>query len=122
MDFQHPDAAYVGDVCYVRLDELIRMKVQFATCGVSGDYPALDVSIVNRREGEVDRVRLRFGEMLSTNTNAPFVRKCCGNIEWYGRKLTQEDYQKISGVLEQYMNVFQEQTQAAAQQWQPVMQ
>ena len=41
MEVQYPDATYVGRTCYVRLNELNRAKVKFATCGIADQYEAL---------------------------------------------------------------------------------
>ena len=125
MGAQHPDAVFVGRACYVRLDELNRAKSQFTSCGTAGEYPALGVTILSRQEGEVDRVTLRFGDILGAHedpgANAPFAWEYRGGAEWYGFQPSQEDYLAISGALEQYLEVFQEQTPSAAPQWQPTM-
>ena len=122
----HPDATFVGQACYVRLDELNRAKIQFVSCGVAGEYPALGVTILNRQAGEVDQITLRFGDILgwheNPSANAPFAWDCEGGAEWYGFQPSQEEYRTISNALERYLEVFQEQTPSAAPQWQPAMQ
>ena len=51
---QYPDATYVGRVCYVRLSDMNRAKIQFVTGIVSNQYNALQLTILNRSEGQVD--------------------------------------------------------------------
>ncbi len=125
---QYPDAVYAGRACYVRLSDMNRAKIQFASCGVAQEYPALGVTILNRQEGEVDHIKLRFGDILGAGTqskdpvNAPFVWEYKGCAEWYGFQPSHQDYQAMSSALEQYLGLFQEQEQTAAQQWQQTMQ
>ena len=38
---QYPDATYVGRVCYVRLSDMNRAKIQFVTGSVANQYNAL---------------------------------------------------------------------------------
>ena len=51
---QYPDATYVGRVCYVRLSDMNRAKIQFVTGSVANQYNALQLTILNRSEGQVD--------------------------------------------------------------------
>ena len=47
---QYPDATYVGRVCYVRLSDMNRAKIQFVTGSVANQYNALQLMILNRSE------------------------------------------------------------------------
>ncbi len=122
----HPDATFVGQACYMRLDELNRAKIQFVSCGVAGEYPALGVTILNRQAGEVDQITLHFGEILgwheNPSANAPFAWDYGGGAEWYGFQPSQEEYRTMASALERYLDVFQEQVSSDAPQWQPAMQ
>ena len=51
---RYPDATYVGRSCYVRLSDMNRAKIQFVTGIVSNQYNALQMTILNRSEGQVD--------------------------------------------------------------------
>ena len=62
---RYPDAAYVGRACYVRLSDMNRAKIQFVTGIVSNQYNALQMTILNRSEGQVDTLRLRFSDLLA---------------------------------------------------------
>lgn len=54
---RYPDATYVGRACYVRLSDMNRAKIQFVTGIVSNQYNALQMTILNRSEGQVDTQR-----------------------------------------------------------------
>ena len=51
---RYPDATYVGRACYVRLSNMNRAKIQFVTGIVANQYNALQLTILNRSEGQVD--------------------------------------------------------------------
>ena len=57
---RYPDATYVGRACYVRLSDTNRAKIQFVTGIVANHYNALQLTILNRNEGQVDVLRLRI--------------------------------------------------------------
>lgn len=66
----YPDAAYVGRACYVRLSEVNRAKVQFISTYIANQYDALRLTILNRDEGAVDNLVLRFSDLLGKSTPA----------------------------------------------------
>lgn len=49
------DIRFVGNTCYGRLDGDVRVKIRFVTGGVADHYDRLKVTLINRREGEIDR-------------------------------------------------------------------
>ena len=117
---QYPDATFVGRACYVKLGELNRAKLQFATCGVTDQYEALQISILNRNEGQVDALRLRFADIWGRQKGL-YAWTDHGETEWYSYRPTGKDYQKLTDAVSDYLEVFQEQAQTAEQQWQQTM-
>lgn len=126
----HPDASFVGRACYVRLDEMNRAKIQFVTTGVANQYTALRLTILNRQEGDVDNLLLRFSDLLgkkaTVNPNfrdgvMPHIWDDCGNVDWYVYHPSKQDYQVLTNAVNDYLDVFQEQTQTADQQWQQTL-
>lgn len=127
---RYPDATYVGRACYVRLNEMNRAKIQFTVCGTADHYDALKVTILNRREGEVDTLCLRFQDVLGTkrvcnpnfpNGISPHAWTYNGKTEWYAYHPNSRDYQLLTDALSDYLEVFQEQTQTTGCQWQQTM-
>lgn len=127
---EYPDATYVGRACYVRLSDMNRAKLQFTCASVSGNYDTLLMTILNRNEGVVDKLALRFGDLLGkkqvNNPNfrngiSPYIWDDYGKLEWYVYHPTDSDYQKFTDAVTDYLEVFQEQTQTADQQWQQTM-
>ena len=70
-----------------------RAKIQFVTGIVANQYNALQMTILNRSEGQVDTLRLRFSDLLGTkmtsNPNLPkrawsrTFRDDYGKVSWY---------------------------------------
>lgn len=127
---QYPDATFVGRACYVKLGEMNRAKILFSCSSVFGNYDTLLMSILNRNEGVVDKLTLRFGDLLGkkqvNNPNfregiVPRIWEDGGKAEWYVYHPTGEDYRKLTGAVSDYLEVFQEQAQTASQEWQQTM-
>ena len=126
----YPDATFVGRACYVRLSDMNRAKIQFTTCGTADHYEALQMTILNRSDGQVDTLRLRFKDVLGTkqvnnpnfrNGVSPHAWTYNGKTEWYAYHPNSRDYQMLTDAVSDYLDVFQEQNQTADQQWQQTM-
>lgn len=127
----HPGATYVGRACYVRLNEINRAKIQFISTGISNQYSAIRLTILNRQEGEVDNMLLRFSDLLGKKmTNNPNFRDGVmphiwddrGDVGWYVYQPNSRDYQKLSHAVSEYLNVFMEMAPQSEQQWTQTMQ
>ena len=57
------DQKYVGRMCYGTIGGDLRARVEFVTLGVSDHYAGIKASIINRKEGVVDSVLLRFTDI-----------------------------------------------------------
>lgn len=122
----YPDATYVGRACYVRLSERNRAKVQFISTHIADKYDALRLTILNRDEGTVDNLVLRFSDLLgkkhTSNPNfrdgvIPHLWDDCGKVAWYVYQPISRDYQELSDAVGSYLEVFQEQIQTDRPGW-----
>ena len=127
---RYPDATYVGRACYVRLSEQNRAKIQFVTEWISNQYNALQITILNRSEGKVDTLRLRFSDLLgaklTSNPNfqcgaEPHVWDDYGKVHWYVYSPTQQDYEVFSNAVADYLELFQDQRQSTDRRWEQTM-
>ena len=127
---QYSDATYVGRVCYVRLSDMNRAKIQFVTGIVANQYNALQMTILNRSEGQVDTLRLRFSDLLGTKMTSnpnfrsgvePHIWDDYGKVDWYVYHLTRQDYETLSNAVSDYLEVFQDMSQSNDQQWSQTM-
>ena len=49
------DAHYCGRTCLAKLDEDLRVKLQFTTTGYADHYDAIKLAVINRTDGVVDQ-------------------------------------------------------------------
>lgn len=127
---QYPDAAYVGRACYVHLGGANRAKIELDASYVVNQYDSLKITILNRNEGAVDHLRLRFLDLLGpkkvSNPNfpdgvIPHIWDDYGKVDWYVYHPNAKDYQKLTEAVSSYLEVFQEQTMSEQPQWQQTM-
>ena len=118
--FQHglsfPETIFAGRACYGKLDEDIRVRMEFATEGVADHYSALKVTLLNRKEGSIDSLLLRFSEVLgrkqTTNPNfregiSPHIWKNGNDFAWYYYQPTAADYKTLADAVGSYTSLFQ---------------
>ena len=55
---------FVGRTCLGDLDGDLRVRAEFVTMGYAGRYEALQLTVLKRTEGEVDRLILRLEDVL----------------------------------------------------------
>lgn len=111
-----PETIFAGRVCYGKLNEDVRVRMEFATEGVSDQYSALKVTLLNRREGPVDSLLLRFADVLgkkqTTNPNfregiVPHIWKNGNDFAWYVYQPTAADYKTLADAVGSYTSMFQ---------------
>lgn len=114
------DVRFVGNVCYGRLNEDVRVKIRFETGGIASQYDRLKVTLLNRREGAIDSLVLRFrdvwGLKQADNPNfrkgvSPHLWDGSGNTSWYVYKPVKADYCQLAKTVNSYLAVFLEPVQ-----------
>lgn len=118
------DKRFVGRAFFGKLTDSLRVRVEFVTMGTSDHYEAIKATVINRNDGPVDALTLRFSDLLGKKTVSnpnfregvtPYIWKYGDKIEWYVYKPTKADYDQISGTLNDYFNVFREPSQEMEQ-------
>lgn len=114
------DVKFVGRVCYGRISDKLRVRIEFVTIGIAEHYEALKATIINRNDGSVDVLTLRFSDILGkkpvVNPNfkdgiCPYIWRYGEKTEWYIYTPTEADFRTIREALNNYIDVFREQTQ-----------
>ncbi|MDO5576691.1 MAG: hypothetical protein Q4F84_06385, partial [Fibrobacter sp.] len=54
---------FVGRACYGSLGDDLKASAQFVSLNIQSQYDALKINIINRTEGVVDSVTIRFKEL-----------------------------------------------------------
>lgn len=111
-------ASYVGRACFASLSPDLRAKLEFVTLGYADHYEALRLTILNRRDGPVDSVAIRFADLLGnkqvSNPNfsrgiVPYIWSSQGKHEWYVYQPNLSDYRQLAGAVDEYLQVYQAQ-------------
>ena len=110
------DIKYTGRTCLARLDEDLRVKLQFVTMGHADNYTAICASIINRTDGLVDKQTFRFRDMVPARSkdtlfgkDYPYIWICDGKAEWYGQPLTRKEQQLVRDSILDYVGMYMEQ-------------
>lgn len=69
------DARFIGRCCFIPADDGNLVKAEFVTQGVHEEYVALQMSVINRADGVIDKTLLRFGDYFSRNSRGqtPYI-------------------------------------------------
>lgn len=111
------DKRFVGRAFFGKLTDSLRVRVEFVTMGVADHYDAIKATIINRNDGPVDSVTLRFSDLLGkkavSNPNfkngvTPYIWKYGEEIDWYVYKPNKADYDRISEAINDYLDVYRE--------------
>ena len=108
------DAKFVGRTMLGKLDDDLLVKAQFISTYVSKQYDAIQVSILNRTDGVVDKETMLFGDIIgpkftkcSDKVNPYMWEESTGKAYWY-TPLTISEKAQISYTVLDYVEMFQE--------------
>ena len=108
------DAKFVGRTMLGKLGDDLLVKAQFISTHVSKQYDAIQVSILNRTDGVVDKETMLFGDIIGQkNSNItgrvnPYMwEESVGKAYWYTPVSIGEKAQ-ISDTVLDYVEMFQE--------------
>ena len=80
------DAQYCGRTLIGKVDDELRVKLQFITTGIADNYDSIRLKIINRTEGEVDTEVFRFTDILGVPQRAISIYLYLEQSRW-GYKL-----------------------------------
>lgn len=93
---------FTGRACLGTLGKDLRARVQFVTSGHADHYDVISVTVLNRTDGVVDKLRLRLKDVLGVkqvpgnpnfrNGVAPHIWEDSGKVEWYAFRPSAADY------------------------------
>jgi len=119
--FRHDSAIterkFVGRVCFGKLSNSLCVRIEFVTQDKADYYEAIKATVINKNDGPVDNLTLRFSDLLGSkkvdnpnfrNGVFPYIWKHGNEIEWYAYKPTKTDYEQITEALNDYINVFRD--------------
>ena len=111
---------FVGRVCLGELDGDLRVRAEFVSGRISDQYDILRLTVLNRTDGEVDKLLLHFRDVLGrksvSNPNfrdgiTPHIWVDRGMANWYVYRPTAADYQALRQAAGDYLDVFRAEPQ-----------
>ncbi|WP_325213496.1 DUF7768 domain-containing protein [Oscillibacter sp.] len=112
--------SFAGRACLGTLGKNLRVRAEFVTTGMADHYNALKIKVLNRTEGEVDTLLLRFQDVwgkkpVPGNPNfrsgvSPHIWICDGKPEWYVWSPAPADRERLLQQVRQYLEPFRERT------------
>ena len=108
------DAKFVGRTMLGKLDDDLLVKAQFVSTHVAKQYDAIQVSILNRTDGVVDKETMVFGDIIGTKmtrcsdkVNPYMWEESVGKAFWF-TPLSITEKAQISDTVLDYVEMFQE--------------
>lgn len=116
------DAKFTGKTMLGKLDDELRVKMQFVTTGTIGEYTAIRASIINRKDGVVDQQTFKFADIIGLKPHGirgkeePYMWEYNNQPEWY-TPVTLAEKAKIADTVLDYVGMYQEQTEDLSMQF-----
>ncbi len=101
------DIMFCGKMAIGKIDKDIRAKIEFTYRDSFNCYDALKVTILNRCDGVIDTTVFPFADIIGLkNGKSPYFWNESNYNRWYGFTPTSNDYDSISGKVQDYMSMF----------------
>ncbi len=113
------DPKFCGKLMLGKLDDDLRVKLEFIDTYISGQYNALRLTLINRTEGVVDKGVFKFSDILGQYQGrgpSPLdyhMWECGNKPEWY-TLITATQKAAIADRVLEYVEMYQDQAQGFA--------
>ena len=116
-DDMFSNTKYISGVCYGELDNELKVKCQIDDSGVSRNYDVLRMTVINRKDGVVDKHAIQFFDVwgrlpVPGNPNfkegvAPHIWAYDGKTEWYAAP-KERHYEILKENVKNYFDIFRD--------------
>ncbi len=110
------EAKFSGKTMLGKLDDDLRVKMEFVSRGVVGCYPTLQMSIINRTQGLVDKTDFYFSDIIGYYQHhshaSPTAFHMCdeyGKPRWI-TPITPEQKEAIADRVLEFVEMYQDQS------------
>ena len=109
------DAKFVGKTMLAKLDDDLRIKLQFVSSHISGQYDTVQMTIINRTEGVVDKQNFKFSDIIGQYLRSGrepldyHMWEYQGKPEWY-TPTSLTDKARIADTVMGYAEMYQDQS------------
>lgn len=111
---------FSGRACLGTLDHDVRVRAEFVSTKFADHYDALRITVLNRKEGVIDKITLRIEDMIGKKKipNNPYFQDGLspymwterGESRWYVYSPTVSDYIAMRQEAARYLETFRERT------------
>ena len=119
MMFEHTgiiqDPKFVGRTMVGILDDNLRVKMQFVSTFIANHYDAIQVSIINRTDGVVNKETMKFGDIIGLrkdncgNNVHPYMWEQSDKTAYWYIPVSVTDKAKIADTALEYVGMYQQQ-------------
>ncbi len=109
------DAKFVGKTMLAKLDDDLRIKLQFIASHISGKYDTVQMTIINRTDGVVDKQNFKFSDIIGQYIRSGrepldyHMWEYQGKPEWY-TPISLTDKARIADTVMGYAEMYQDQS------------
>ncbi len=109
------DAKFVGKTMLAKLDDDLRIKLQFIASHISGQYDTVQMTIINRTDGVVDKQNFKFSDTIGKYTRPGrepldyHMWEYQGKAEWY-TPISLSDKARIADTVMDYAEMYMNQS------------
>lgn len=103
---------YFGKVMLGKINNDTNVKIYFNSIGVADEYYGFSIEIINKVNGVVDSVYIKFGDILGIvdiGTCKIFhhiTDDRYGKISWYSAVPTEKEIDKVMTVISNYISLY----------------
>ena len=104
------DATICGKTLLGKLDDELRVKLQFVSSCIHDEYDAIRATVINRTDGVVDKQTFLFSDIIGNQRYSggdirPYIWECDGKPMWY-IPISDKDRTKISDTVTDYVSMY----------------
>lgn len=107
------DAKFTGKTMLGKLDDELRVKLQFISTHIADHYNAIRATVINRTEGVIDQQVFRFSDIIGKQKRRdlsdvdPHIWEYNGEPEWYV-PITAAAKAQIADAVLDYIGMYQQ--------------
>ena len=109
------DARFCGRTMIGKLDDELRVKLQLISTFISGQYNAVQVAVINRTDGTVDKQTFKFADIIGKQKRnnldeiEPHIWEYNGKPEWF-IPVTASQKAQIADTVLGYVEMYQDES------------
>jgi hypothetical protein len=107
------EAKFTGKTMLAKLDDELRIKLQFTASYIGGQFDSIQMTVINRMDGVVDKQQFKFSDIIGKFTRPGrepldyHMWEYQGKPEWY-TPISLTDKARIADAVLDYAAMYQE--------------